>query len=387
MTKRRFALLVVLAGVVATAAAVTASATRAASGTSNVVGHVYVNDNTAGANTVAGFDRHADGSLTPIPGSPFSTGGSGAGHADASQGSLQRSADGRYLLAVDAGSNDISVLRVMPDGSLRIADVASSNGGNPVSIAVHGSLVYVADADASAPDYTGFTLNSGGRLRAIPGSTVPLPAGSQPGDVLFSGDGTRLVGARVGTSQIDSFTVGADGLLTAAPGSPFEHQAGVFGQFGSEFNPTNPDQLFVSNAHTAANGPAPGSVSAYTDAADGTLTPVAGSPFANDGLASCWIEITADGRFLFTVDTASSTVASYAIASDGSLAAVANEPIKSGNGAEDARLSPDGSTLWVVDSGADTINGFAVSGGTLTELTTSPTPGPAGATPSGIVVD
>ena len=35
-----------------------------------VVGHAYVNDNTATANTVAGFDRHADGSLTPIPGSP-----------------------------------------------------------------------------------------------------------------------------------------------------------------------------------------------------------------------------------------------------------------------------------------------------------------------------
>lgn len=384
MTKRRFALLVVLVGVVSAIAAAAASASSAAS---NVVGHVYVNDNTAGANTVAGFDRHADGSLTPIPGSPFATSGSGAGHADASQGSLQRSADGRYLLAVDAGSNQISVLRVMPDGSLRVADVLPSNGGNPVSIAVHGRLIYVANADASAPNYTGFILNPGGRLRAIPGSTVPLPAGSQPGDVLFSGDGTRLVGTRVGTSRIDSFTVGADGLLTAAPGSPFTHQPGVFGQFGSEFNPTNPAQLFVSNAHTPANGPAPGSVSAYVDAADGTLTPVGGSPFANAGLASCWIEITSDGRFLFTVDTASSTVASYAIATDGSLTALGNEPIKGGNGAEDARLSPDGSTLWVVDSGADTINGFAVDGGTLTELATSPTPAPAGATPSGIVVD
>ena len=45
-----------------------------------VVGHTYVNDNSAGANTVAGFDRHADGSLTPIPGSPFSAGGAGLGH-------------------------------------------------------------------------------------------------------------------------------------------------------------------------------------------------------------------------------------------------------------------------------------------------------------------
>jgi 6-phosphogluconolactonase len=279
------------------------------------------------------------------------------------------------------------VLRIKPDGSLQIADLVSSNGGNPVSIAVDGGLVYVANADAESPNYTGFTLNQGGHLRPILGSTVPLPAGSQPGDVLFNGDGTKVVGARVGTSEIDSFTVGAGGLLTAAPGSPFEHQTGVFGQFGSEFNPTNPAQLFVSNAHTAANGPAPGSVSAYTDAADGTLTPIGASPFANAGTASCWIEISHDGQHLFTVDTASSTVSSYSIAADGSLTANGSTSIKNGKGAEDARLSPDGSTLWVVNGGGDTINAFSVDGGTLTELTSSPTAGPAGATPSGIVVN
>ena len=384
MTKLGFTVVAVLAGVVSLIAAVGASAAPKAP---RVVGHVYIDDNTAGANTVAGFDRHADGSLTPIPGSPFSAGGAGAGHANASQGSLQFSADGRYLLAVDAGSNRISVLRIKPDGSLRIADVLLSNGGNPVSIAVDGGLVYVANADAENPNYTGFTLNQGGDLRPIPGSTVPLPAGSQPGDVLFNGDGTKLVGTRVGTSEIDSFTVGADGLLTAASGSPFEHQTGVFGQFGSEFNPTNPAQLFVSNAHTAANGPASGSVSAYTDAADGTLTPIGASPFANAGTASCWIEVSHDGQYLYTVDTASSTVSSYSIGPDGSLTAIGSTPIKNGKGAEDARLSPDGSTLWVVNGGGDAINAFSVDGGTLTELTSSPTAGPAGAIPSGIVVN
>jgi 6-phosphogluconolactonase len=387
MTKLGFTVVAALAGVVSMIVAVDASASLPAPQTSPVVGHVYINDNTTGANTVAGFDRHADGSLTPIAGSPFAAGGAGAGHANASQGSLELSSDGRYLLAVDAGSNQISVLRIKPDGSLQIADIVSSNGGNPVSIAVDDGLVYVANADPVNPNYTGFTLNQGGHLRPILGSTVSLPAGSQPGDVLFDGDGTKLVGARVGTSEIDSFTVGGDGLLSAAPGSPFEHQAGVFGQFGSEFNPADPAQLFVSNAHTAANGPAPGSVSAYTDAADGTLTPIGASPFANAGTASCWIEISHDGQYLFTVDTASSTVSSYSIGADGSLTAIGSTPIENGKGAEDARLSPDGSTLWVVNGGGNQINAFSVHGGALTELTGSPTAGPAGATPSGIVVD
>jgi hypothetical protein len=62
---------------------------------SPVIGHVYVNDNTAGTNTVAAFDRHLDGSLTPTPGSPFAVGGAGLGAGLGSQGSLQASPDGR----------------------------------------------------------------------------------------------------------------------------------------------------------------------------------------------------------------------------------------------------------------------------------------------------
>src|SRR5260221_13258225 len=175
-----------LAGV---AASISPAAASAASG---VVGHVYVNDNTANANTVAGFDRRADGTLTPIPGSPFTAGGAGTGSGIGSQGALQSSADGRYLLAADAGSNEISVLRIKPDGSLTEAGTVDSGGSKPVSIAVNGNLVYVANAGDGGSNYTGFTLNAGGHLRPLAGSTFALPDGSSPGDVLFNGDGTRL---------------------------------------------------------------------------------------------------------------------------------------------------------------------------------------------------
>jgi DNA-binding beta-propeller fold protein YncE len=53
---------------------------------------------------------------------------------------------------------------------------------------------------------------------------------------------------------------------------------------------------------------------------------------------------------------------------------------------QDARLAPDGNTLWVVDPTADHVSGFSVNGGRLTELPTSPTAAPVGAAPAGIVV-
>lgn len=359
-------------------------------------GHVYVDDNTAPENTIAGFDRQPNGTLTPIPGSPFAIGGAGAGSPNASQGSLELSSDGRFLLAVDAGSDQISVLRIKPDGSLMPVHGSpfSSDGVDPVSIGVHGNLVFVANQGPGAlpgdTNYTGFTLDPSGRLTPIPGSTVALPINSKPGDVLFNGDGTRLVGTRIATSEIDSFTVDPLGHLTAAPGSPFVAQKFPtpqgYGQLGSEFSPTNPTQLFVSDAHTETGTAAPGLVSSFTDAPNGALAPIGLSPVANKGAASCWIEISHDGHWLFVVNTASATISTYAIAPDGMITYEQSTGAgELGKGSEDARLSPDGSTLWVVEAGADEVAGFSVGpGGSLSPL--SQTPAPAGATPTGIVV-
>ena len=135
---------------------------------------------------------------------------------------------------------------------------------------------------------------------------MTLASDAAPGDVLFNGTGTKLVGTEVGTSLIDSFTVGSGGRLTAAPGSPFPAQG--LGPFGSEFRPTNPDQLFVSNAHNTATDS--GTVSAFKDHRNGRLSPIKGSPFPDHQMAPCWVEITHDGQFLFTVNTASGTISS-----------------------------------------------------------------------------
>ena len=376
------------AAVVAVPVSASASATTASAGTgfSPVAGHVYVNDNTAGTNTIGAFNRHADGSLTPQARSPFLAGGAGTGAGLADQGAIQITPDGRFLIAVDAGSNQISVLQIHFDGSLSLVrgGVVSSGGLLPDSVAIHGNLVYVANSGSGGSNYTGFRLGFNGRLVRIPGSTVTLAADAAPADVLFNGTGTKLVGTEVGTSLIDSFTVGPDGRLTAAPNSPIPAQG--LGPFGSEFRPTNPGQLFVSNAHNV--GADSGTISAYTDSPNGTLTPVVGSPFPDQQTAPCWVEITHDGQFLFTVNTGSGEISRYQIAPNGALTLLGSTPVgqTGGVGAVDARLSPDGRFLYVDESRIGKVGAFAVNGGNLTELGTSPFALPAGATPAGIVV-
>jgi hypothetical protein len=101
----------------------------------------------------------------------------------------------------DAGSNQISVLRILPGGSLTPVPggVVASGGVLPVSVAIHGSLVYAANSGTGGSNYTGFRLGPDGRLHPLAGSAVALPDGSQPGDVLFNSTGHNLVGARIGT--------------------------------------------------------------------------------------------------------------------------------------------------------------------------------------------
>jgi 6-phosphogluconolactonase len=292
------------------------------------------------------------------------------------------SRNGRYLLAVDAGSNQISVLRISANGvPVLVGQPVSSGGIRPVSVAVSPTgLVYVANSGAGGSGYSGFRLNPAGKLIPVPGSTVTVPDGSGLGDVFFNSTGNHLIGTRTGTSQIDSFVVQPSGRLLAAPGSPFAGQG--LGQLGAEFSPADPSQLFVSNAH---NGPLLGTVSAYRDNVSGQLTSIGASPYADGQTAPCWVEISHDGKYLFTVNTGSASISSYAINPDGSLALIGSFAITGGGADIDARLSPDGSYLLVDGSGHNFVSVFAVSGGNLTELPTSPTPLPAGAASSGIV--
>jgi len=68
-------------------------------------GAVFTMSNDVQANTVFAYHRSADGSLDAA--GQYATGGLGTGASLGSQGSVRLSEDGRSLLVVNAGSNDI----------------------------------------------------------------------------------------------------------------------------------------------------------------------------------------------------------------------------------------------------------------------------------------
>jgi hypothetical protein len=111
------------------------------------------------------------------------------------------------------------VLRIGWDGSLTptAGSPFASGGVEPDSIAVNHGLVYVSNTGAGGTNYIGFTLSPSGQLDPIPGSTVTLPAGSGPGEIVLNSKNTELAGMRVTTSLIDSFTLDPSGRPTCSP--------------------------------------------------------------------------------------------------------------------------------------------------------------------------
>src|SRR5439155_214685 len=81
-------------------------AASSAAAASDVTGHVYVNDNTAGENTVAAFDRHSDGPLTPLPGSTVPL------PRTANPGDILFNSTGTNLVGVEVGTSDPSTFLI-----------------------------------------------------------------------------------------------------------------------------------------------------------------------------------------------------------------------------------------------------------------------------------
>ena len=327
-----------------------------------VVGGVFVSTNGLAGNAVVAYARAADGSLTPT--GTFSTGGTGIGGAAdplASQFAVALSKNAKFLVVVNAGSNDVSSFAV-DGGSLTLVDRASSGGFRPVSVSVTNGFVYALNSGSNTIGV--LALGSDGSLTPVAGATKALPAGANgAAEVRANPTSSTLVVSERVSNRLDVFAINGDGSLGDAVVTP---AAGTT-PFGFDF--TTRGQVVVSEAASA-------SASSYAVNADGSLAVITAAA-ATLQRAPCWLIVNNSGRFAYTANAGTANITGFAIDAGGALALLDPSGVSGdlGAGAQplDLDMSRNGNFLYVMKNGTGTIGGFAVNGdGSLTPLPDTP---------------
>jgi 6-phosphogluconolactonase (cycloisomerase 2 family) len=317
---------------------------------------VYTMDNATNGNHVLIFQQQDDGKITNS--GSIETGGAGSGGGGlASQGSIQISSDGKWLFVCNPGSDEISVFNIWQNG-LELSDKVNSGGQMPVSLALRNNLLYVVNSGGTVggtDNITAFTF-AGGKLTALAQSTRPVSAAfTTPTDAVFTEDGKVLIVTERDTTNIDTYTIGSDGLATShqifiSPGAqPFGIAAG------------RSDRIFVSEA---SGVPGASSASSYHVSDTGALTDIS---LTNSTMqhAACWLVLTPDEHYAYTANAGSGTLSAFNVSPNGALSLLDFNGITGNIGAGshpvDMAVSQDGRFLFALANGNGTLNVFQIS--------------------------
>jgi 6-phosphogluconolactonase len=319
----------------------------------DAVGAVYTMTNDAAGNSVVVFDRAADGSLAMRETVETEGDGSGGGTDPLqSQNSLVLSKNGRWLLAVNAGSDDVTLFRVTSHG-LELSDRVASGGTMPVSVAIDSNRVYVLNAGGDA-NISGFILRRG-KLLPIPDSTRELGSGSFS-QVGFDRPGRKLIVTDKGDNELLVYKLklrgvpADDPVVTESSGlTPFAFVVEKSGRL-----------LVVE-----VNG-GNGAVTSYRIQPNGHLDVISAS-VASGQNAACWIA--SDGRgHVFTTNPGSSSISSYATTRRGEVTLL-DATAATGVANLDEGVSKDGRFLYALNPGSGGIDMFRIGhDGSLTSL-------------------
>ncbi len=290
--------------------------------TDGEVVYVETNDFANNNNALLAYVNTGDGNLVPLPGSPFLTNGEGVGNPQQMLGpedgdsQIKLTSDGKFVLAINPGTNTIAVFEVNIDGTL-VAVPGSpfpSGGQTPSSIDIRGKYVYVVNKSndfahpiTQAPNYTTFTIDNTGKLTPLADSTFETTPGTSPAQALVSNDGRFLFGADflgfmlvppVGTLRSFSIT---NGKLSPVAGTPYALPAGDGGALGLWQNPAC-NTLYVGF-------PVAAKVGVYNiDAGTGALSY---QTAVDAGAAACWIRTNKKGDRMYVLNSAENTVGVY----------------------------------------------------------------------------
>ena len=227
-----------------------------------------------------------------------------------------------------------------------------------------------------------YTVNSDGTLTAANTST---PAGIIPSGMAIDSAGKHLFVANQGiqcspkSGTISVFNISGT-TLSPAPGSPFITAS------GSAQNSTRPVAVAVSlsgNFLYVANQ-VDGTVSAFSIPSSGALT----TPLATYlvGTTPSALTLSPDGSFLYVANSGSGNVSAFTVcdkqsatcavtpgsAPDGSLSPIAGSPFPAALGPISVTTDSAGRFLYVVDNGSNQVSQYKISAGTGVLVADSP---------------
>ncbi|MEO8562287.1 MAG: beta-propeller fold lactonase family protein [bacterium] len=326
-------------------------------------GTVFTQNNATAGNKVLVFGRAADGTLTSA--GSYATGGTGTGAGLGSQGAVTLSDDGQYLLAVNAGSNEVTAFRVSGN-VLNKLNTVPSGGIMPISVTVHGGVVYVLNGGGTG-GIAGFTLGTSG-LAAIRDGRRPLSSSAAgPAQISFTPDGSALVVTEKAENAIVTYSVDAIGRAHGPSVTPSAGQT----PFGFAFGLRG--TLIVSEAF----GGAVDASAASSYRTNGASLMLRSASVPDTETAACWFAVTPNGQYAYATNTGSGTVSGYRVTNEGRLvlldAGGVTGVVGAGSSPTDDAISRNGQFLYVLASSTHLVSAFAINGsGALTAVGVSP---------------
>jgi DNA-binding beta-propeller fold protein YncE len=285
--------------------------------------YINANINIPGQNAVIALSNDGAGNLTPVPGSPFATGGTGVAGTGSllkdiqwdSDGELAMNREGTLLFVVNGHSNDFSGFTLNEDGSLTLIPGSPfpSHGTQPASIGYIDNAVrtgvatmIIANKDSdpfqtqSAPNYTTFRVDSTGIPIWNSNSILTLPVGSSPWQFLLPTHSKSFFGVLFTGDAIYSGRLSRAGQITITSSLPTEAENG-----GGTLNPrSNAIYVTVPVPHLI-------NVMSYDTSYNLSLVQSLNDP----GLAPCWATTNRTGTRLYITETPSGTLTVYDITS------------------------------------------------------------------------
>jgi len=329
---------------------------------------VYTN-NDRSPNSVSAFSAAASGALSPVPGSPFLTGGNGAGGGFFAPNRITTAVVKDFLYAANSGSNTVSAFSINPvTGALTpVPGSPFATGG--VADGVGISLTATPDdkfliaANGASMTITVYSVAANGALSQVAGSPFPGSAGGPLASAKVTSDG-KFLAVSAAPGNISMFTITATGGLTLVPGSPFPDT----GAAGIDCNCAG------SQVYVAINGTASAKVDVFNISLSGALSRIPGSPFTGPGANSNVVKLSPDDSTLFESDQGSNTVTVFSVAANGSLTVVPGSPFPTpGTIAPSGMATNQAGTLLYAAAINNLISGFSIgASGALTSVPGSP---------------